>query len=275
MKNNKIIIYDDDCPLCAAYTKGFVAAGMIEKENRKDFSTLDPALLALLDTKRCPNEIPVIDNETKQVFYGIDAITEILQTKIPFAKKVVGLKCIKWPLTKCYKLISYNRRVIVAGKTTVGNFDCSPDLNYKYRLVFMLLFLAFNTMMLWPVHTYILGNSSISVSAWQLQNAHWVLVGLNIIIACCLHKRTAFEYIGQVNMLALTTVLITIPLILLNKFGLVPYAGINNIYLFLLVLFVLKEYKRRMNFAGIIQQYPLICLLNIVGICGFIIYLVC
>ena len=273
MKNNKIIIYDDSCPLCAAYTKGFVSAGMIEKENRKNFTSIDPALLSLLDIKRCPNEIPVIDNDTKQVFYGIDAITEILQTKIPFAKKIVQLPFIKWPLTKLYKLISYNRRVIVASKAVPGNFDCTPDFNYKYRFVFLIMFLVFNTMILFPIHHYILENSFSSISTKQLLVAHFSLVALNMSIACCVNRKTAFEYLGQVNMLALTTILVTLPLLLLNKFHLIQYAAINNIYLFLLIFFVFKEYKRRMAFAGIIKSYHVIYVLNILTLCSFIIFL--
>ncbi|MFT3908912.1 MAG: DCC1-like thiol-disulfide oxidoreductase family protein [Ferruginibacter sp.] len=273
MKNNKIIIYDDSCPLCAVYTKGFVSAGMIKKENRKNFTSIDPALLSMLDTKRCQNEIPVIDNDTNQVFYGIDAITEILQTKIPFVKKIVQLPFVKWPLTKLYKLVSYNRRVIVAGKAAPGNFDCTPDFNYRYRLVFMSIFLVFNTAILFPIHHYILENSFSSISVKQLMLAHFLLVALNMTIACFLNRKTAFEYLGQVNMLALTTILVTLPLMFLNKFHLIQHAAINNFYLFMLSFFVFREYKRRMHFAGIIRSYPVIYRLNILTLCSFIILL--
>ena len=274
MPNNKIIIYDDSCPLCAAYTKGFVSAGLIDKENRKNFTTIDPDLLALLDQQRCPNEIPVIDFDSKEVLYGIDAITSILQTRIPAIKELVKLKCIKWPLDKLYKLISYNRRVIVASKMTRGNFDCTPDFNYKYRLAFMAIFLVFNTIMLFPIQFYILQNSFSSVTAKELQIAHLALVTVNIIIACCLNKKTAFEYLGQVNMLALITILATLPLLLLNKYKWIPGIAINNIYLCPLIFFVFKGYKRRMDFAGIAKQYPIIYFINIIGICGFVLFLI-
>ena len=274
MKNNKIIIYDDTCPLCAAYTKGFVSAGLIEKENRKNFTTIDPSLLAMLDKKRCPNEIPVIDIETKEISYGIDGITSILQTRLPYIKKFVQLKYINWPLHKLYKLISYNRRVIVASKMTTGNFDCTPDFNYKYRLAFMAIFLLFNSMMLLPVHRYILQNSVSSISVIQLQIAHLILVSVNIVIACCLNRKMAFEYLGQVNMLALVTILATLPLLLLNKYNLIPHTAINNIYLSLLIFFVFIEFRRRMDFAGIIKEYPIIYLTNIIGICAFILFLI-
>jgi hypothetical protein len=274
MKHNKIIIYDDSCPLCAAYTKGFVAAGMIKKENRKSFTTIEPQLLELIDTKRCPDEIPVIDLDSKEVFYGVDALIEILMIKFHFVKKITNVKFIRWMLVKLYKLISYNRRVIVAVNPRPGNFDCTPDFNYGYRLAFMVIFLLFNSYMLLPIHLYILQDSFVSISSTQLEVAHLVLVALNISISFFLNKKIAFEYLGQVNMLALTTILATIPVLLLNKFHFIEYKGINNLYLFLLIFFVFKEYNRRMNFAGIIKSYPIVAVINIVGICGFIIYLI-
>jgi hypothetical protein len=75
-------------------------------------------------------------------------------------------------------------------------------------------------------------------------------------------------------MLALTTVLLTVPLLLLNKYHLIKYEGINNLYLLLLTFFVFKEYRRRMHFAGIPGEHPLIVTINILGISGFLLYLI-
>ena len=275
MKNNKIIIYDDNCPLCAAYSKLFVSAGMIKKENRKNFTTIDQSIIKLIDVTRCSNEIPVIDEQTHEVWYGIDAMTEILQYKIPFAKNIVYRKPVKWLLGRFYKFISYNRRVIVATKSRKGNFDCTPDFNYPYRLAFMFVFLLFNTIMLLPVHTHIINNSLLSVSAVQLQQAHFLLVLVNVLCACSLHRKTAVDYLGQVNMLALTTILLLVPLIFLNKYGLAKGSLMNNIYLAILTLFIVKEYKRRMEYAGIIKKHPFIVVMNILSLAAFLTYLLC
>lgn len=172
MDTGKIIIYDDSCPLCAAYTGAFVKTGFLKKEDRLDFSHLDEKTKQLLDTSRCPNEIPVIDRETMEVSYGIDALATILEQKIHGIKKLLSYTAIKWPLQKLYKFISYNRRVIVASKPAIGNFDCTPDFNVPYRIAFMFLFLVFNSLMLFPIHSFILQNSLSKVSAGELQFAH-------------------------------------------------------------------------------------------------------
>jgi predicted DCC family thiol-disulfide oxidoreductase YuxK len=114
--NTKIIIYDDNCPICSAYTNAFVKTGLLDKGGRKNFSTITPELLSKIDFKKSVNEIPVIDTASGQVWYGINALLEILQGKIPFAKSIGNIQFIKWSLTKFYKFISYNRRVLWQAK---------------------------------------------------------------------------------------------------------------------------------------------------------------
>jgi predicted DCC family thiol-disulfide oxidoreductase YuxK len=80
--SSKILIYDDGCPLCSAYTTAFVKAGMLDKEGRKNFNTIDANTFALIDKQKCNNEIPLIDTRTNEVWYGIDALLEILSSKI-------------------------------------------------------------------------------------------------------------------------------------------------------------------------------------------------
>lgn len=275
MKNTaKIIIYDDTCPFCGAYTNAFVKTGLIAKENRKAFNNIDQNTLALIDIKRCVNEIPVIDVHTKQVWYGIDGLVEILQQKIPFIKPVANIQPIKYLLLKLYKFISFNRKVIVAPKATHGNFDCTPDFNLRYRLFFLFVFVAFNTLLLFPIHSNILTNSFINnTSIYQLQLAHFILIAVNITIASRLNKTDGFEYLGQANMLASITILLNLPLLVLNRYVQNLDPLINNVYLILITLFIIREYVRRMKFVGIFKTHQWIIFINIISITIFFIYL--
>jgi predicted DCC family thiol-disulfide oxidoreductase YuxK len=273
--NTKIIIYDDSCPLCSAYTSTFVKTGLIDKDSRKNFSTITPELLQQIDIKRAVNEIPVIDTATKQVWYGIDALLEILQQKIPFAKPIGNIRAIKWLLQKLYKFISYNRRVIVAAKTTPGYFDCPPDFNIRYRFTFMAIFLAVNTSLLFLLQQYVLAASIFSsTGTLQLQLAHASLVFINILIASQLNKKDGFEYLGQINMLALIVMLLTVPLILLNRYATVHNSQLNSFYLGIITLFAVQEYTRRMKFIGFVQSHPGIIFANVISAAAFTIYLI-
>ncbi|MBS1654947.1 MAG: DUF393 domain-containing protein [Bacteroidetes bacterium] len=275
MKESKILIYDDNCPLCSAYTSAFVKTGLLEKEGRQNFNTIDPAILRMIDESRSKNEIPLVDIDTNQVWYGIDALLEIIDQKFHGVKTIGRFKPINWLLKKMYKLISINRRLIVATDKKKGNFDCTPDFNTRYRLIFLFLGISFNTLMLYPINQFVLSKTVVFTNTdIQLQSAHIALVLLNIFIAFTLSLKARLEYLGQINMVSLLTILLIIPLLLLNRLFNVLNPFILCFYLGGLSLFIAKEYWRRLKFAGIIPGKPWIVFINIVSLITFLIYLI-
>lgn len=264
----KTLIYDNECPLCVAYTGVFVKTGLLEKEGRKNFNEIPAATLAQLDKTRCNNEIPLIDHETGKTWYGIDALLEIIGTKIPLVKTIGKLPVINWLLTKLYKLISYNRKVIVAAQP--GGYDCSPDFSTRYRILFLLIGLIFNSWM-FTLHYPMFSKSIFSHAGFaQFQLAHFSFVAINICIAAILGKRRGLEFLGQVNMLAMISMLLLLPLSLAeNSIG----DGLINFALGTICLFSMKEYNRRMKYAGIITKYKTVVVLNILCLLSFFIYL--
>ena len=275
MSDPTIIVYDESCPLCAAYTSAFVQTGLLQKEGRQSFSTISPELLELIDLKKSVNEIPLIDPAKKQVWYGIDALLEILGRKFPFIKRVGNIGPIKWCLQKIYKLISFNRRVIVAGNQPAGNVDCTPDFNIHYRVLFMSLFLVINTWLLFPLHQYLLSTSLLhTTSIRQLQWAHITVVGINILVACILGKKSGIEYLGQVNMLASITLLLCIPLMLINQSPYLQSNSFNNFYFGMLTVFMINEYTRRMKFVHINPHFLWVKMTNYLTITLFLLYLI-
>lgn len=275
MKTNKILVYDDICPLCAGYTQAFVKTGFLNKEERKAFSAIDVDFPAIINMDMGKNEIPLIDLQTKQVWYGVDALLEILDRKIPFIKSIGKIKPVNFLLRKLYKIISYNRRVIVAPAPKPVNCDCTPDFNIRYRIAFMLFFLLFNTVMLFPVHSHVFQNSFLDTTEFmRLQAVHFLLVTVNILVSVLIGGRKGIEYLGQVNMLALTVILLLVPLVLINKYGVTVNPFLTDFYLAVLVLFVLKEYIRRMKFAGILLQKKWVVSVNAVSILLFLTYLI-
>jgi predicted DCC family thiol-disulfide oxidoreductase YuxK len=269
----KMLVYDDNCPLCQWYTGLFVKYKLLEPQGRVRFSTIEPQMLTLLDADRSRNEIPLLDTHSGKVLYGIDALLDILGQKMPWVPAIGNLPPVKWFLLKLYKLISYNRKVIVATRCGKGSFDCAPEFNTFYRILFMLLFLVFNTLMLIPVQNYVLAAVSFyDLSALQLQYAHLGLVGINCTLALLLRRHLSIEYLGQVNMLALTCVLLLVPLMLINMLF---NAGewFNLVYLSGVLVFVFKEYFRRMRYAGILTSKQLIAAINLACMAAFVAYL--
>jgi hypothetical protein len=270
---NKIIIYDDSCPMCSVYTKAFVRTGFITQEGRRSFSNIDAEILKQLDNYKCRNEIPLVDTSNNSVKYGIDALLEILNVKIPLIKTIGTFKPVNWFLKKLYNLISFNRRVITASKLNNNGFDCTPDFNLKYRLLFLFLGLSFNTIMLIPEFRNVLSKSAFNnTSAAKLQSAHFALVLVNVALALKLSGRKALEFLGQINVLALLTTLLLLPLCLLNSLFIIP-ATLNDVLLLILFLFILTEYKRRMKFANVLKN-KIIVAVNLISTILFLSYLI-
>jgi predicted DCC family thiol-disulfide oxidoreductase YuxK len=144
MTSDKIIIYDDSCPLCCWYTDAFVSTGLLKKENRLSFSQLpDESLIKQLDIEKSKDEIPLLDSAGGPTIYGIDSLLEILGSRWPWMKTVAHIGPINWFLKRLYKLVSYNRRVIVATPSTPSTgFDCTPHFNLFYRCLYLTLALV-------------------------------------------------------------------------------------------------------------------------------------
>jgi hypothetical protein len=129
--------------------------------------------------------------------------------------------------------------------------------------------------MLFPIHQYLLyAGLAPTTTIQQLQWAHFALVALNISLAFYLGKKKGIEYLGQVNMLALITVLLTIPIITFNQYLQKAGATVNSFYLGMLAVVIINEYTRRMKFARIMPQYPLLVLINIFSVIAFVWYLI-
>ena len=273
MKHDLVLIYDDNCPLCSWYSGLFVKLQLLPPEGRVAFTQAPDLLFSAIDVEKAKNQIPLIDVDAKKVYYGIDALVEVLGQKFPFIRTICEWKFVNWFLKKIYKLVSSNRKVIVAKKCGTGQFDCSPEFNVRYRLFFLTIFLLFNSSMLWPIHTNILSSVSYyHLNFFQLESAHLLFVLTNCLLACFLPLNTALEYLGQVNMVALCTVILCIPLLVLQQFfGLVEY--VISIYLIVLTVLVIKEYFRRMQYAGIFSGYRLVAGVNLVCLVIFLTYL--
>ena len=269
---NKILVYDDNCPLCTWYSGLFVKYGFLNAEGRKPFSTLDDILLSKIDFDKSRNEIPLLDTSTNKVIYGIDALLEILDQKIPFIKATGNFAPLKWLLKKIYKLISFNRKVIVAKKCGPGSIDCSPDNNYFYRFIFMVVCLVFNTLMLYPFQDHLFNKLSYyHLGLYELQAAHVVFVVINCMLAFSFSKAKGYEYLGQVNMLALSVILLLIPLMIILFFF--ESEWLATTCLMLTATFIFKEYLRRMEYAAVLSNNRWIVSINLLSLTGFILFL--
>ncbi len=131
----KTLVYDENCPMCTWYISKMVNTGMIEKNGRVPFEQLDIDNQCRLDLKRARHEIPMIDQTTGVVLYGLDALTVVFANSYPVLKPLINRNWFKAVLKPLYYFISYNRRIIAGGAPErPGTFSFAPDFNLGWRL---------------------------------------------------------------------------------------------------------------------------------------------
>jgi predicted DCC family thiol-disulfide oxidoreductase YuxK len=229
---NKIIIYDDACPLCQAYTDAFIKYGLLSKDGRKPFSEIDASLIAKLDLERACNEIPLIDTQTHEILYGIDAMVEVLNHTFPFVKPIAKIVPINWALRKLYKLISYNRKGIVAKIPSIGKFNCAPSYSYNFKKFFIALCFTIATIIIYAMFRKTFPKSTDGIIA---------VSGVLVLISIFLQNKKYLELIMQWQLQLMIMCILLIPGALLgqvNTLGALLVASITSI------LFIKQIYQR-------------------------------
>ena len=105
--NNHTILYDEDCPLCNAYTSTFINTKMLDEEGRKPYCKISNHEREFVDIERAANEIALVDNEKNQVIYGIDSLLKIIGFSFPVIEKIGNFTPVNYLLRKLYSFISY------------------------------------------------------------------------------------------------------------------------------------------------------------------------
>jgi DCC1-like thiol-disulfide oxidoreductase len=235
MKNNKVLIYDDACPLCAWYTGVFVKYGLLGTTGRKPFSDIAQYDLQNIDMDRACNEIPLLNTDTHEILYGIDAMVEVLNDKFPFVKPIAKWAPVNYFLRKLYKLISYNRKGIVARVPQVGKFNCAPSYSFDYKKIFIVACFLFSSVMLLVAYKPLFNS---------LTDIVMLAIGLLAIGGVLLKNKNALEAIMQIELqISIATVLL-LPVVF--------FMPISNtaalIYLAVVGIYILKLFWVRLGY---------------------------
>lgn len=239
---NKIIIYDDTCPMCKWYTEEFVNQGMLAAENRIGFSEAESNILQHIDIERSRHEIPLFDTETKETLYGPEALYFLLGEKMPILKPIFNNAIFKAFIWQFYKIITYNRRIIAGSSAPKTGFDCAPDFHLFYRWLYILLAFIAATFMAKQVIVYTLAYQNIWLNAVLMLISFAIFIG--IAIGLFLPKR--ISYWGHLATILLADNLVaTLILSIIGFVGILPL-GMWAAFLGGLCLFVgYLTWKRR------------------------------
>jgi predicted DCC family thiol-disulfide oxidoreductase YuxK len=267
--SNHTMVYDADCPLCAAYTKSFVTTEMLDKNGRVPYQQVGGSFCPGMDEERSKNEIALVNLETGEVKYGLESLLTIIEHRYKWMGTVARIQPLKFFLQKLYNFISYNRKVIapvsssaVSESAVQTRFDCTPTFKLKYRLAYI-VFVWLVTSLVLVEYSHLLGDLIPATNFYRefLICGGQVLfqsVAVGILLAARVAVPTSearrrgkperlIDYLGNMMTVSFIGALLLLPVLLLGS----VFAGISPVvflaYFMLVVGVMLYEHARRMK----------------------------
>lgn len=240
---NHTLLYDQDCPMCNLYTSGFISAQMLDSSGRKPFNQIAANEKAFINIEKSKNEIALIDNENKKVYYGIDSLLKVIGYSFPWMEKVGNVKPINYLLKKTYNFISYNRKVIVPSKIANENVpQCIPDFNIKYRLFYIAFATLFTAIILFQFAKLIPFLRGAKFGRELLLALGQI--GFQYLFIQKLTKEKQINYIGNLVTISVIGSLILVPILILNQFFLINEYVILAWFGLTVNIMIFEHYRR-------------------------------
>ena len=251
--NNHKLLIDADCPMCRLYGKGFEKAGWVDKETYSPYQNFCVSAEVPIDMNKARNEIALYDTQHNEVRYGIDALKHIVTHRFPVLNPVSKWKLVDFFFRKLYKFISFNRKVIAPSEAKEGIKACTPDLNIKYRFLYIALVAILSSIVLYhytqPIN---------AVMGWQnhLGREFMICIGQILWQSLFLHKLLKgklLDYLGNMMTVSMIGTLLLLPMLLVKDIW--PFYYL--VYFIGVVGFMLWEHSRRSKILKI-GYYPTI-----------------
>jgi len=212
---NHVILFDNECPMCYAYTKAFVKTGMLAKDGREAYQEMPQDICPLVDRQRAANEIALVNTETGEVTYGIQSLFKIIAHAIPFFKPLFLFRPFIYLMRKFYAFISYNRKVIIPA--AVKENTIQPAFKLHYRIAYLLF--------TWLIIAYVLtAYAHLLTDFVPLGNQYqeYLICGGQLFfqgaIISVYRKEKLWDYLGNMMTISFAGSLLLLPVLILVKY---------------------------------------------------------
>lgn len=242
------IIYDAECPLCNLYTGAFVKTGMLDENGRAPYDMLTNGQWSNVDPVRARNEIALINKKDMSVYYGIDSLFTILGHNMRFFQPLFRSTIFRKAINQLYFFISYNRKVIAPGKSFENAGACTPELNYTYRLAYIIFAWLVTSVVLalYSRHLVPLISETNFLREFLICGGQVVF---QAIVVGLVRKDRLIHYLGNMMTLSLIGALLLLPMLFLSSFIFSYWIYLG--YFFLVVLFMLIQHMKRVKVLGL------------------------
>ena len=238
---NHVILFDEECPMCAVYTKAFVQTGMLTANGRESYQKVPAEICPLIDRQRAANEIALVNTETGEVSYGINSLFKVIGSSMPVFRPLFAFKPFLYIMAKLYAFVAYNRKVIIPAKAKVNSIQ--PTFKVLYRMAY-LLFTWLGTSYILTAYAHLLTDYVPLGGAYR---EYFICGGQMIfqgIIIYCYKKKKLWDYLGNMMTISFAgSILLTLGLIVDQMVHLHP--AVYIIYFLMVAGLMFLEHIRR------------------------------
>src|ERR1700744_345379 len=136
---NHLALYDAECPICATASKGFLKKGMTSGNGLAPYQTGIDTVCPYVDKQKAADEIALVDLQTGEVRYGLDSLLKVIGDSYPWIEKTGNFKPLHWLMVRMYRMLCYNRYVIIPPTKKHHEGACLPALKLQYRIPYLLI----------------------------------------------------------------------------------------------------------------------------------------
>lgn len=233
---NHTLIYDNECPMCNLYSKGFIKSGMLDENGREAFTEVSCKNKNLIDFTRAKNEIALVDHNRNAVIYGLDSLLAIIGNSFPLLEKITKIQSLYWFFSKLYSFVSYNRKQIIPSKNT--DYSCTPDFNLRYRLAYIVFVILFSSLIGYACKEKSGLSSGLDV-IW-LPVFYIVLILWQLLFLQSYSKENIWDYLGNMMTVSLIGSLLFFPVLIIDTHS---FPGF--MYFGIVAMIMLLEHVRR------------------------------
>lgn len=138
MVREQLLVFDGYCRVCINLVRLMNVTGLFPAEQCISYYNLVPEVKSLIDEDRFKNEMAFID-PSDGVLYGPHGIKKAVSSKTGLLNLLLRIPFIFSLFIFVYKLIAYNRYVILLPKQAALECDCGPDKERKFRNYYFVL----------------------------------------------------------------------------------------------------------------------------------------
>lgn len=247
---NHVLIYDDECPMCDLYTRGFVNSKMLDAQGRVSFNHIDDEIASRIDRQRACDEIALVNTQDGTVYYGINSLFTVIGNSFPIFKPLFRSDIFLFLMKKLYAFISYNRKVIAPSKYFEDKNRCNPSFHLPYRLSYIFF--------LWVITSIILNAyAQLMVPVVPVSSLfrEFIICGGQIVfqagIVLMLNKDRLVHYLGNMMTISLAGAVALLPPTLFESITGMVSSSVALAWFGLVVCGMFLEHIRRVKLLSL------------------------